>query len=722
MTASLALADTASPATPVPGTPPPSAAPATPAAAAPSKPKAIRAPAAPRAPFYRDTTEYPPLKLTWNVSTNFNQVLGVFPHPILPRRAALTTQTGLFLTDDTGRTWIALPEAAAEKVGPIRDVAFHPLLPDTFYLASQTKGIWITSDQGKTFTQIGAKAKGLASDTVTSLIVYPGDPSHQTLLAVHGDAAPGLSCSRDGGQTWEVVDTDYHFLRLLGGEGDLQDLYLTGSTLKEPDIQSLYTCSTVGEFVLEVVRDVVPTDMAFAPIPFEKSPYLYLATSDSGLYRIEVRDRFGHADDPEQIGSKDDDWASVNVAWGPSADALNLYLYDPAKRGLVNSGDDLATGQTASDGVLVGSLIKEGAVIRPNANGSVFYASVNGSLSIGRESDDVPVVEINPAIIEANPRAPNGWQTLSNAFLNFSNARGSALTAAQALCQSVGDPQAFYRQHAITVTARLPLQPAPPTSVTVDLSRYGGTPDMPLFDDGRHDDGAAGDGVYGGTYAFLPELHRPRGGDPETRSVWPGRVAIGVRATFADGHHQGAVGVIDIYSPIVDLTFWDKNAKKIAAKTVGPATVTAAPNPAEIHNGVMALRADTQPGSWSVLMNAPYNKHDINGYEAVSFWIRVSDGAPPKELYVQLADEPEFSAPTTTERIPILNGKTLGADYFHVVIPLSKLIGPTSPFQSNHLARIILSGESTAPATFFIDDLQILARDDDPAPADPSSK
>ena len=678
-------------------------------------------------PFYRDTTEYPPLKLNWNTDTDLNQVLGVFTHPVLPLRALVTTQSGLFFTDDAGRSWTNLPEAALAKVGVINEAVFHPVAPDTFYLACAASGIWMTTDQGKTFTQIATKAKGLASDTVTSLLIYPGDPSHQTLLAVHGNAAPGLSCSRDGGQTWEVMNTDYHFHLLAGSQGDSPNFCLTGSTLKEPDIQSLYTCNTVGEYAVEVVRDVVPTDMAYAPVPFERYEVLYLATSDSGLYRVEVPDRFGQSNPPQQIGSKDDNWASVNVTWGSSADAQNVCLYDTAQRGLVISGDDLATTQTASDGLPVSSLMREGALIRPNANGTVFYAAANGSLSIGRQPNDVPMVEVSPVNFEVLPsRTKGGWEDLNKALLTFSNAKGSSLAAAQTLCQEVGDPAALYHQHSITITARLPLKPAPPSSVTVDMTRYGGGPDLPLFDDGLHNDGAAGDGIYGNTFIFLPEMHRPRGGDKETRSVWPGRIALGVRATFADGHHQGAVGVVSIYSQTVDLTYWNSNPKSVAVETQGTVTAQAVADAAQTQKSLMVLRADTQPGSWSVKMKAPYNERDITSYAAVSFWIKAGDGTPPKELYVQLADEPILSAPTVTLRVPILNGKTLGADYLHVVVPLSQLLGPVPQFQSNQFAQVILSGDTTAPATLTIANLQFLARYDEPppppAPADPSAK
>jgi len=112
---------------------------------------------------------------------------------------------GLSLSDDAGLTWKALPEATAEKVGMVQKVGFHPTEVDTFYLASAS-GIWMTNDAGTSFRQIGTKANGLAADAAQDILVYPADPFHHTLLAVHGSEAEGLSRSRDGGRTWDVLN------------------------------------------------------------------------------------------------------------------------------------------------------------------------------------------------------------------------------------------------------------------------------------------------------------------------------------------------------------------------------------------------------------------------------------------------------------------------------------------------------------------------------------
>jgi hypothetical protein len=501
---------------------------------------AARAAGAPN--LYQDTADYPPFKLTWSGNADLKQVRGVFPHPVLAARAVLTTDAGAFITDDAGRTWRPMPAATVQSVGPICDVAFHPMASDTFYMASRTKGVWVTADNGRTFRPIGTKTGGMASDAVVSLGVGRGDLPEPILLAVHGDAAPGMSRSTDGGRKWTVSGSDYCFRCVLAGDKPgAPFLLLTGATRKEPDIQNLYACRTTDyEFTVELLRDVVPTGLACAP----KGGPFYMATADSGLYRIDNTE-FLPAVKPltlKGVGG----WASVGVTWGPSADVVNLYLYNTSNRGLVVSSDDLASVRTASEGLTVGALVREGAAIRPNANGTVFYAVANGALSVGRMGENVPVVDLKPAFCEAPPfqESEPVWGQLTDVFDKFVRAEGSTVDAAKALCQGVGDPRAAYRRCQVTITARLPLTPSPPVSVIVDLSRLGGPPDARLFDDGRNDDGAAGDGLYGRSFAFRPEIYPEAQG--EWRAMWPGRAALGVRATFADGRQTGAVGVMDV--------------------------------------------------------------------------------------------------------------------------------------------------------------------------------
>ena len=411
--------------------------------------------------------------------------------------------------------------------------------------------------------------------------------------------------------------------------------------------------------------------------------------------------------------------ASVGATWGPNVDSFNLFLYDPTKAGFVVSDDDLATSHTFNDGLLISSLVKDGAVIRPNTNGTIFYNTVNGSLTIGRVPADIPVVEVNPPAVEINAEDQKGWRNLQAAFQKFSRDMGSPVAAAKTMLQGSGDLEAVYRNHRLTITAKVPIQPAPPTSVTVDMSRYGGKSDMPLLDDGKHDDGAAGDGVYGITLAFLPEGHRLPYGVKDWRTAWPGRVGLGVTVTYADGRHTGAVGVETIYTQINDITPWRGKAG-VVTTTEGDVTTEAVENPREVHNGAPSLHITAQKGHWTVHVKIPEQNRDITSYEAVAFWVQSTGGEVPKELNMQLKDHPEFSDSSTTDAAPVLNGLVPSASEQRIIIPMSQLLGSNTKFQSDHLDEIIISGDATAPTMLSLTDLQILAHNDQPAaPAAP---
>lgn len=665
--------------------------------------------------LYCDTAVYPPLKLEWSTRTDVSQVRGVFPHPVLVRRAALVTDTGVFVTDDAGRTWKKLAGATVEKVGVIRDVAFHPLEPDTFYLGSESKGVWATNDNGATFRQVGSKATGMASDSVTSLLIYPGDVTRNTLVAVHGDASTGLSRTRDGGKTWDILNPEYNFRRVIGGNGNSQQLFFFGSVPKEPDVQNFYACNTIGELPSELVRDVVPTDM----ICVAGRDVVYFTTSDSGLYRVENNDLGGATHDVKKLQTQEaDGWSSVAQAWGPNADSLRLFLYDPSKAGLVVTGNELSSAESANDGLLVSPLVKEGAAVRPNANGTLFYAVANGALMMAGV-DGVPAVDLNPPVFTLDGAGDDPFTEVAGAFTEFVRQTGNSSAAiAKEINQRFGDLAAPYHLCELTITARVPGGKTP-SAVMVDLSRFNGAPDTPLYDDGRHGDGAANDGVYGLKFAFLPKMSHRRGDD--WRSFWPGRVPLGVSAVYPDGHREGAVGVVAIYRKIADYDLWEKRGiLSIRAESEGDVSVRPVLNPqGSSHEGAGALRVETRHGPWSVLLQTPYNAHDITSYAAVSFWIKLAEGPAPGELYVQLRDQPEYSEPTTTGRVPVsecIREGGISGDYRRVIVPLGRLLAACPQFQTGHLSKIIITGDAAKPGTLLIDGPRILATlDDQPA-------
>jgi hypothetical protein len=360
--------------------------------------------------------------------------------------------------------------------------------------------------------------------------------------------------------------------------------------------------------------------------------------------------------------------------------------------------------------------VKEGSVVRPNSNGTVFYAVVNGSLSIGRAGRDVPVVGLSPPVFKLEGNENATFENLRDEFqkfyraTEFARAPGSIGTVANDLCQRLGDLKAPYQRCQLTVTARLPRQPSPPVSVTADLSRFGGSPETPMYDDGQHDDGAAGDGVYSLTFALQPFNYPPS--DLDWRSTWPGRVALGVTATFENGRRQGAVGVLGIYPLLKDFDIWSQNGGNIAADCEGEVKVRPVLNPPNVHKGTGALRLDAAKGSWSVSINVPWQVRDFTSFGAVSLWIRASGGEPPREMYAQLRDEPEFSDATTTERLPVFQfipESGIGSDYRRIVVPLNRLLGSNSQLLTGRIGKVILSGTTDEPVTLFVDGLRVLA-------------
>ena len=64
--------------------------------------------------LYCETKVYAPFNIAWSARSDFQQVRGIFPHPLLPQVAILATDAGLMFTADSGASWKPLPEAAAD--------------------------------------------------------------------------------------------------------------------------------------------------------------------------------------------------------------------------------------------------------------------------------------------------------------------------------------------------------------------------------------------------------------------------------------------------------------------------------------------------------------------------------------------------------------------------------------------------------------------------------
>jgi photosystem II stability/assembly factor-like uncharacterized protein len=113
----------------------------------------------------------------------------------------LAAHTGLYRSEDGGRTWIqaALP---AQGHGPdVMVIAPHPTDARVVYAGTHETGVLKTTDGGKTWAGVN---RGLAGPDVHGLALDPNAPDK--LHALVREKGAGLYRTTDGGQKWVRVD------------------------------------------------------------------------------------------------------------------------------------------------------------------------------------------------------------------------------------------------------------------------------------------------------------------------------------------------------------------------------------------------------------------------------------------------------------------------------------------------------------------------------------
>ena len=113
----------------------------------------------------------------------------------------LGAHTGLYRSEDTGRTWTKVPLPAAHHGPDVMTVAVHPSEPSIVYVGTHETGVLKTADGGKTWMAVNA---GLGGVDVHGLAVDPNAP--EKLHALVRDKAAGLYRSTDEGGKWVRVD------------------------------------------------------------------------------------------------------------------------------------------------------------------------------------------------------------------------------------------------------------------------------------------------------------------------------------------------------------------------------------------------------------------------------------------------------------------------------------------------------------------------------------
>ena len=642
---------------------------------------------------------YPPIRVAWARDRRLSGVLAVFPHPILPRRVLLATRAGLLVSNDAGRTWKSLPQAAAARLGRVTHAAFDPSDSARVYVATDSKGIWGTADGGKTFRQLGSKRAGMASDAATAVLLYPADMRHRTLLAIHGDAAPGISVSDDGGATWRVTDTTHHVHKLLCSAPRSRRLYMAAARTSAPDVRGIYSAASLGQPWYLVVRDVVPTDAALGP----HTGRVLWATADSGLHAITHQGADSERLGPDGLANV----ASVAIVWGHHAGSEAIVAYEPTRLGMILSEDGMESQTVQSRGLYVGPLVREGAHVRANASATVFFAVANGTLSRGCRQDgalQVRNVAITPSAVPfARTTYHEATSRLRDALAAISAERYAA-AGARGILQLTTQAESALASTRLQITANVGGRQARPAAVNVDLSALGGAARTPMHDDGQHADGAANDGLFATTFHLDPRHLGDR--------VRGGPLGLTVTALAADRSVFGAVGVLYPCAKPETVAFWNEGEPRsvFGGFHLEPqAALSFVSRPPHPYLGSRLLEVRAPRGYWTLPLGSIYNTLDITGYHALGFWIKAD--APTRDpIHLQLRDAPRYTYSTDTPRVAV---GPVAREFRHVVVPLAPLLARSPTFIKLLLGWTFFSGRTTAPRTYWIDDIRLfLTRDD----------
>ena len=113
----------------------------------------------------------------------------------------LGAHTGLFRSDDRGRTWTKVKVASEHAHLDIMDIAADPKDPKTIYVGTHEAGVLKSNDAGKTWKQA---SKGLGGPDVHGLAIDPTMPLK--LHAAVRDKGEGIYRTTDQGAKWVRVD------------------------------------------------------------------------------------------------------------------------------------------------------------------------------------------------------------------------------------------------------------------------------------------------------------------------------------------------------------------------------------------------------------------------------------------------------------------------------------------------------------------------------------
>ncbi len=651
--------------------------------------------------------------LLWSPYRELRDVKGIFCHPTDPLTAWAATSKGLLISVDEGQSWQPVAEATTEKVGLVTNLIVCPARANRLVMGTQDKGLFLSVDGGKSFKPLGDGARKPASAHIAFVDFGDSDPSWRTLYVTHGRAAPGISVSRDLGKTWEVFGKD-RFLKSFVKDGDT--IVAAGSMAEtDGEVWGIHRSGFEGQRWEECNRGIRPGQAA---LPLIRPLRFLFSTLEGDVLQSNDDGRTWYVVSQVESAS----WGSLFFTYGSTDAAQVLVGYDPHREGVVLSEARFRPGslRKANRGLYVGPFVKTGAVCRANANGTIFYIVMNDMLWIGRR----PRPKTGPALIQVRCLPPStrvdSYATRSaEATLHerIESAAGSAPGPAdvKAIAQAYNGLSELKGALRFTVEARVehPKGASAIKVVTVDLSILSRGRSVELFDDGKHADGKARDGLWARQMPFSPSDFGKLP-NRDRRPGLPGRAAVTVTAIDTDGASDHWPAVLSIFSRPEPVSLWPGGRGLRFSKTDSEGPVSVSPAGSQgLNQNADALCFDASgPGPWRGAWIMGAGGMNISGRDALSFHIK---GDVNQELYVCIVDRyvvgvDAVDVPHYGRAVPLLAGRYLQAitsRYQKVRIPMTELLPNGTLFLRRHTAGIALTVKADGkPGRYYVDQVQ----------------
>jgi len=130
---------------------------------------------------------------TWHtVLTHDDNIWSIAVDPARPGTVFAAGTAGVLVSNDNGLTWASAGKAPDFY---LTGLAVDPRDPETLYVSTWKKGVFRTTDRGRTWTPLGTRFSGpMAVDPQASSTLYFG-------------TADGIAKTVDGGMTWRAADS-----------------------------------------------------------------------------------------------------------------------------------------------------------------------------------------------------------------------------------------------------------------------------------------------------------------------------------------------------------------------------------------------------------------------------------------------------------------------------------------------------------------------------------